>query len=470
MSVRLRRAASNKPKRQKQPPMPLPEAIRPGPWKIEESQHRRSGETQLELVTGGKLTIPLGGGEIERALRLHEQTHIAISPRDPTAWDGVDQTVLNLCEDRRVHHAMELSGFQEQLDAMGGLKEDMSIEWQRLADDYRKADNARDKAGRSLKLIPPRAVVAARVMACYGTGLFESQWRAAKILDEVAADVGLSLAEQFEGSKIHPFAEAKAAAELLCEMFGTPNEPDTSGEGETKKESVLSPYAAKTPRLLEALARIKGGEPATDIPGGGYIEGEAWAWPEMEIIEKARPLRLAAKMRGGFRKLPDTRGRSLRHVARLAQDGRVFRNKHHVRRRGGAVLIDCSGSMSLSADDVEAIMIALPAAVIATYSGSGSYGELWVVARDGRRAITDDLHPDMMGNVVDVPALEWLNKQRGPRYWICDGAVTEHGDEGTARVIAACYLLAKQGEVIRVGNVSGVLAQEGWERVGKEGL
>lgn len=465
MSVKLRREARGKIKRER-PLMPLPEAIDGGEWQIKPSYHRRSGMAELAAEKGGRLTIPLGGGEIERALRLHEQAHIAISPREPEAWDGVDQTVLQLCEDCRVHHALLVGGFERPLAALSGLKEDMSIEWKRLEEDYQRADKARDKVGRSFKVIPPRAIVAARVMASYGTGLEKSELDAARKLDKVAAEFGMDLGKQFCGNKIRPFIEAKIAAELICERFGTPGEPDISDDAAKKSEeddgelSKVLPELTSMPKILEALSRLKEGE--TDSKPS---DGRARAWPTMEIIEKSRPLRMKATMRGGFKKLPDVRGRALRRVARLAQDGRVFRAKHYVRRHGGCVLIDCSGSMSLSPVDIEAILIALPAAVIATYNGSGSHGKLWVIARDGKRAKPQDLRSPMGGNVVDVPALKWLNEQKGPRYWVCDGYVTEHEDEATARVVAACHHLSKQGGVIRVPNIDSVLSREGWERV-----
>jgi len=52
-----------------------------------------------------------------------------------------------------------------------------------------------------------------------------------------------------------------------------------------------------------------------------------------------------------------------RNIYRYLVDGRVFQ---HVRRRlGGAVLIDCSGSMSLSAEDLKSILKHSPGACVA---------------------------------------------------------------------------------------------------------
>jgi hypothetical protein len=51
------------------------------------------------------------------------------------------------------------------------------------------------------------------------------------------------------------------------------------------------------------------------------------------------------------------------------------------------------------------------------------------------------------GNVVDIPALEWLCHQRGPRTWISDGVVTGEGDAG-------CEALASRaGELVQRGRI-----------------
>lgn len=471
MSVKLRRTPKSKKEKKGKLNYPLPEAIDGSQWDIRNSSSRREGLAELRPGGGGRLTVPLGGGEIERAMRIHEQAHAAITPRDPEVWDGVDPTVLELCEDRRVHHAMQIEGFDDSLVALGGLSEDMAIEWRRLGEDYTRADKARDKAGRSLKVIPPRAITGARVMAAYETGLWDSEYKAAFALDPEAAQLGYTLAKQFSGEKLRPFAEAKLAAEILCETFGTPGEPQNDEDEKKPGEGDDLIPVPSAPRFLEALRRLREGESGEKLPTDGAfdfeesMEGKARGWPTMEIVEKPKPLRMKVAIRGGFRKIPEMRGRALRQVYRLAQDGRVFRAKHPVRRRGGAVLIDCSGSMSLSSEDVEAILVAIPAALVATYCGNGSAGVLWIIARDGKRAGSDDLQAHLGGNVVDVPALEWLNQQRGPRYWVCDGVVTEHGDQQTTRVVAMCRELQRKGNVIRVPNVDTILDHEGWERI-----
>src|SRR5688572_17093444 len=47
-------------------------------------------------------------------------------------------------------------------------------------------------------------------------------------------------------------------------------------------------------------------------------------------------------------------------------DGRAFGARRHV--AGGTLLVDCSGSMSLSRDDVASMLAASPAATVALYA------------------------------------------------------------------------------------------------------
>lgn len=477
MPIQLRRTP-NKKRKQAKPSMPLPEAIDGGSWEVKQSSQRRDVTTALRPGGGGSLSIPLGGGEVERAIRVHEQMHAAITPRDPEAWDGVDPVVLELCEDYRVHQAMAIEGFQKSLVALGELAPELAIEWDRLKLDYDAASKARDKAGRSLKRIPPRAIVGARVMAAWGTGLWPSEYNHAYRLDKEAAEFGERLAIDMSPGRINdgelrPFEQAKIAAELLCETFGTPGDPVTEQDEQEAppQPQPLMPNptysSTHTTSFVQALQEVReqtrhGGNPTMSTANGTPI----YIWGDIKIIEKPRPLRLNGKMIGGKKKLPDVRGRSLRQVSRLAKDGKVFRRKYPIKRRGGAVLIDCSGSMHLTPDQVQSIMIALPAAVIATYCATHGRGELWIVARDGKRAKRDDLsHPSFNQNVIDGPALEWLNQQKGPRYWVSDGLVTERAAIHTPRAVAICRVLQERGKIVRVPTVDGVLAEEGWERV-----
>jgi len=80
--------------------------------------------------------------------------------------------------------------------------------------------------------------------------------------------------------------------------------------------------------------------------------------------------------------------------------------------------------MRWSADTLIATCRALPAVLIAYYSGDyerpdGSYGTLCVFSRAGRRAV--DVPYRVSGNSVDLYALRWLLRQPAPRLIVTDG-------------------------------------------------
>ncbi|MEI6084205.1 MAG: hypothetical protein WCS70_07880 [Verrucomicrobiota bacterium] len=90
-------------------------------------------------------------------------------------------------------------------------------------------------------------------------------------------------------------------------------------------------------------------------------------------------------------------------------DGKVFRHVRHG--KGGAVLIDASGSMSLGNEDVQKILNAAPGCTVAVYSGNTHDGVLRVLAQDGRQVDAQYIGAPAGGaNVVDGPALQWLTK------------------------------------------------------------
>ena len=146
---------------------------------------------------------------------------------------------------------------------------------------------------------------------------------------------------------------------------------------------------------------------------------------------------------------PAVVGVSPRHMERWTSDMFVFGRKRTD--DGGTVLIDVSGSMSLSDADIERIIEAMPAATIATYSGSRTGGELRIIVRNRRRSRTEQFRNDGMGgNIVDGPALRWLAKQPRPRFWVSDGQATYAYDEFTHNSKDEAAAIAKRGDILRV--------------------
>lgn len=153
---------------------------------------------------------------------------------------------------------------------------------------------------------------------------------------------------------------------------------------------------------------------------------------------------------------------------RLTSDGRPFRGMKSKEGAAGAVLIDVSGSMRLTPDQVAAIVAVIPAGIIACYSGPF----LTIIGNRGKCCNEDELAKVMHvrapgSNESDGPALRWLAEQRGPRFWICDGHVTYRGDsyagpEGQTECLQICL----RSRILRVDGVAEVI--ERYSRKGRE--
>jgi hypothetical protein len=127
---------------------------------------------------------------------------------------------------------------------------------------------------------------------------------------------------------------------------------------------------------------------------------------------------------------PSPRGSAVGQVSReiTDPDSRIFRRRR--RGRGGVVVIDCSGSMSLTERDIEAILTTAGGAVVLGYTERGGLGEIRYLA-DGTRRVREV--PDSLrhgaGNGVDGEALRIGAKhhRKGePFIWVTDGGVCTH--------------------------------------------
>ena len=104
---------------------------------------------------------------------------------------------------------------------------------------------------------------------------------------------------------------------------------------------------------------------------------------------------------------------------------------------GGTILIDASGSMSLTDDQLYQLAEKVPAGSVAYFSGKIDcwfaridndrwVGDLVIYSHHGkiRRNNGTALPFKWGGNLVDYPAVRWLLQQPGPRHFICDGFYT----------------------------------------------
>lgn len=164
-----------------------------------------------------------------------------------------------------------------------------------------------------------------------------------------------------------------------------------------------------------------------------------------------------AKMRNKWK--GSDRGAIPTHMHRWAIDRFIFGKKRE-NKAGISVLVDVSGSMSLSSHDLVRILEEVPAAIVAKYNQRGDdHGDLVILAQKGRRVSDAKVGEGSGGgNGIDLPALEWLSRQNGPRYWVSDGGVTGQGDGVSYVNSKQCYLECMQNDIYQVQDVDELIA------------
>ncbi len=170
-----------------------------------------------------------------------------------------------------------------------------------------------------------------------------------------------------------------------------------------------------------------------------------------------------ARPRGSERRWrPATTGTVLRYPGRLVSDD--HRRGFGVRRaqHGGVVVIDQSGSMDVTPDDLRALLHEAPAALVIGYShrpgDRGTTPNAWVLC--DRRLVARPSPPGNVGNGVDGPVLAWAASHRRdhePIVWVTDGQVTDSHDYPDAALSRECAQLVRLHRIRLVRDLSGVV-------------
>ena len=173
-------------------------------------------------------------------------------------------------------------------------------------------------------------------------------------------------------------------------------------------------------------------------------------WAKMEIIRPPLVKKLPTwKLQR--RNAPTDEGTIPTYMHRFAVDQRVFRRT--TRDYGASILIDDSGSMGFSAEELDQLIEQVPGLIVAAYAGQGYEGRLKILAEGGKRVAADQLKVGFGGNEVDLPALEWLSKQPAPRIWVSDGQVVSPSHGFSPQVALVCYKFAADNKINRAEDV-----------------
>jgi hypothetical protein len=403
---------------------PVPELLtgrrdRPGaaPWTVEGGLARR-GEAWTDL-RGRVMRVPFGGGAHGRLVRAHELMHARVSPIGAGAfgsWAELDPRTVECAEEFRVNCLLGRLGFD-----VGELRDGSErLTGQRLASEGEWGELLRFAA----------AVSGTRALAELATGArrVDPEWaRACRSLER-------ELTQLVRRVPTRSLASTTSDERALPEGFAV----HTRALAE-----VIGGWAATVQRP-SARAR-RGARPG---PTGSFAP---LLFDDGVVLDR--------QVRGGMRprRVAAASGRRLVRAARLVTDPARRAFDRPASRGGGVVVVDQSGSMSLSSDELEALVARAPGVFVVGYShapGSAGVPNAWVIADGGRAATT--VRAGNVGNGVDGPVLRFaLTKRRchEPLVWICDGQVTDSGDHADPRLAAECARLVARHGIVMVATV-----------------
>jgi hypothetical protein len=402
---------------------PIPEVIRrrdaPGQW------HIRLGKAATTDIAAGEMVVPLDGEDDGAAwTRRHEMAHVKWSPTKPQGAGEPWQSWIWACEDARVNLLLQRHGFDTAPGYTG--REVISRGFAQGAPGM--VSMALASCGTTVERD------AIQALPSHGVRAIAQQARdmiAAEVTDpDVIVRVSKWLNEQLKaqpgtpshgacpghGAGTDPATDPRKTEVDDEEAFARLRRSDLTPEGmvfshkdmDTWRVPLNEEGRPATPRLIMPPKR----------PG-------AAEWGALTIVrpELAVPL---PKLQAHGKWRPSDAGAFPRRMERWATDQAVFTTRG--RQRGGTILIDGSGSMSMTTKKIEACLTGAPAALIAIYSGRGRTGTLDILAHRGKRVRRLPDRPG--GNVVDGPALRWLCEQKAPRVWVSDGGITAAGTGG----------------------------------------
>ena len=458
-----------------------------GAWDVANVRAVR-GEPYI-TVSGRVMRVPLDDSQLAKAIRAHEQIHVKVSPQDlvPYINDVTGEDAIRAAEEARVNFIADELGFPMKSLVTGSEKFDGKLlaendAWQeavyavaasvhtgslnplivgirREAPEW--ADILRDIAKEIVAFQKKQIKEIKRSIA--GVNLTSTEEALQRYGSTLTNDFGttivgmnftIELAMLIESIAAMPTPRQKAPEpETAPESHDDDSEDDSDQDGEAPKQEGGASSGLQDDGEAKELHDKKQAISRQDIQkkakqalnsGASHGIGE---WIPLRL--KALPLTITVPGAIGRKRVASNMGRNPRRMHRMLTDPnrRVF--DKFVKASGGVVLIDCSGSMSLSKDEVRAMMEAAPGCTVIGYSTGYVDDNAFILADKGK--MTGKLPKFRGGNGNDMPAIEYAVSRRtnrkSPVIWVTDGMVYRpRGASGLYDQIE-CALYAQKNNV-----------------------
>jgi hypothetical protein len=462
---------------QKERNRPMPEVFtrrdirNSGGWDVDHAPATR-GEPYI-TVSGRVMRVPFDDSELSKAIRAHEQMHCKISPQDlePYINNVITEGAIRSAEEARVNFICSELGFNMKALVSGSEKHDgkniaTSGDWESavfalassmftgsvnpflsgvrsIAPEW--ADGLRD-ISKEIKSFTKKYVreVKASLAGVQSTSMaqvFSYQMGSTELVDKHGTAIrGMKytvlLAHLIQGIAEMPAPTPKVVktddeSANVVEGEEEETEGTTKAKGERDEDAndckeagdmgdtdELQEEATKVDR--EAIQRHS----KNLIDGAGRGNGAKVRW--QPVVLQHLPLTITVQGAIGRKRVSSNVGRNPRRIHRMLIDPerRIF--DKYVKAQGGVVVIDLSGSMSLSRDEVKEMMLACAGVTVIGYSGY--YGgteepNTYILADKGK--ICAELPRIHGGNACDLPVVEYAVQRKqnpkAPVVWITDG-------------------------------------------------
>lgn len=443
-----------------------------GRWTVEDCRAVR-GEPRTD-ITNRVMFAPREDTPTARCIRGHEMIHAKVSPdgASMTQWVArgiASETALIVTEELRVNYLAKKAGYpvdeflSDGSELVAGERMAKDGDWAGcVAMAIATAGTAGHKQflngvrrhnrdwGKHLKAIGTRAMKEMKKAdrRAYGGGTTLADTEA------VEMDGGTSLAPRG-----FMFTEHLAEwVDRLASFPPTEQREGQSGDGESgdsssSDESRGGSRSGIRHGEMTGEAR-RGGNPSRINPVESGRSGRVPSWAELRV--ERLPLPKYSKGNIGRKRVATNIGRRPRRIHRMMTDPAMRVFDRTVRGNGGMVIIDGSGSMDLSVEQVWQMTEAAGGCTVAIYSDRG-YTEatnFWVVADRGRMVENLNGADYGYGNGVDFPAIEWGVKNRPssrvPVIWVTDGGVCGKMDSFSDLLALQCLEYARRNNIIIV--------------------
>lgn len=406
------------------------------PWEVTPGSPAR-GEAWTD-IRNRRMRIPVVDDEAARVIRAHEMVHAKISPAagaiipDDSELRKVPmiERLVTCCEETRVNRVASDSGFNMK----------------------HLVDGSEKNAGYNAAKSNDPNNITLDIVGMFGTGAINPYMSGIrKAVKDGKSDPAM-LTHATNVKKI----VARAVRDWNYRSWRLASTNPNVMKVNTVDVTYPSGYE-ETLWLASVIAPLMISGKVEKIPGLSDVPTGSGRGKFANPIVKKLPLTRRVVGRMNRKRIATNIGTNPRRMNRMLTDPerRVFDRR--ARDIGGIVLIDQSGSMSLSEHDLWNIINASPGCVVIGYSHrSHTVDEpnIWVIADRGK--VAESVPYGNGGNGVDGPALMYaLSKRKGrePFIWVCDGYVTDNSDDYSESLAKSCVDVVRNHGIHMVPDV-----------------